>query len=98
MDILQFIAQTKFYIRAYADKLALNFDLHEADVLSLSFTPVNSFIVTNMNLALFKANQVIQKHLKSKLFGSGFPSIPRASPKTRVDTNYTIYYDAASFE
>ena len=85
LDILQFIAETKLYIRAGADKLALNFEIIEAEVMSLSFTPVNAFIVTNMNLALFKASQVLKKNLNWKVFGSGFPSLPRQTPMTRVD-------------
>ncbi len=62
----------------------------------MSFTPVNGFIVTNMNLALFKASQVLQKNLNWRVFGSGFPSLPRQSPKTRVDQDSVIYYDASA--
>ena len=49
-----------------------------------------------MNLALFKAGQVMNKNIKAKVFGTGFPSIPRESPKTRVDQNWTIYYDTSA--
>ncbi len=96
LDILQFIAETRFYIKAGADKLALNFEIVEAEVMSLSFTPVNAFIVTNMNLALFKASQVLKKNLNWKVFGSGFPSLPRQTPKTRVDSNQVMYYDTSA--
>ena len=96
LDILQFMAETKFYIKAEADKLALNFEIVETEIMSLSFTPVNGFIVTNINLALFKASQVFKKNLNWKVFGSGFPSLPRQSPKTRVDKDSVIYYDASA--
>jgi len=96
LDILQFVAETRFYIEASSDKLALNFKIVEAEVLSLAFTPVNYFIVTNMNLALFKATEVIKKNLNWRVFGSDFPSLPRQSPKTRVDENSTIYWDASA--
>jgi hypothetical protein len=64
--------------------------------MSLSFTPVNAFIVTNMNLALFKASQVLKKNLNWKVFGSGFPSLPRQTPMTRVDSTQVIYYDTSA--
>lgn len=64
--------------------------------MSLSFKPVNNFIVTNMNLALFKATQILKKNLNWRVFGSGFPSLARQSPKTRVDKDSVIYYDASA--
>ncbi len=93
---MQFIAETKFYIKAEADKLHLNFEIVDTEVLSLSFTPVNYFIVTNMDLALFKATQVLKKNLHTRVFGSQFPSLPRQSPRTRVDKDSVIYYDASA--
>jgi len=74
----------------------LDFQIVDAEVMSLSFTPVNGFIVTNMNLALFKASQVLKKNLNWNVFGSGFPSLPRQSPKTRVNNDSVIYYDASA--
>jgi hypothetical protein len=35
--------------------------------------------------------------LKSQLFGTGFPTLPRQLPKTRVDQDKTIFYDASAF-
>lgn len=96
MDILQFIAETRIYIKAFADKKTLNFQVLDADVMSLSFTPVNNFIVTNMNLALFKASQVLKKNIGSSVFGTGFPSLSRQSPVTRVDNDSVIYYDSSA--
>jgi hypothetical protein len=49
-----------------------------------------------MNLALFKANQVLQKNLHWRVFGSDFPSLARQSPKTRVDKDTVIYWDASA--
>lgn len=49
-----------------------------------------------MNLALFKATQVLKKNLNWKVFGSGFPSLHRQSPKTRVDRDSVMYYDASA--
>jgi hypothetical protein len=66
--------------------------------MSLSFTPVNGFIVTNMNLALFKATEVLKKNLNWRVFGSGFPSLPRDMPLTRVDATQVIYYDSSAVE
>jgi hypothetical protein len=66
--------------------------------MSLSFTPVNGFFVTNMNLALFKATEVLKKNLNWRVFGSGFPSLPRQTPMTRVDASQVIYYDSSAVE
>lgn len=49
-----------------------------------------------MNLALFKATQVLKKNLNWYVFGSGFSSLPRQSPMTRVDKDSVIYYDASA--
>lgn len=49
-----------------------------------------------MNLALFKASQVLKKNLNWKVFGSGFPSLARQSPMTRVDKDSVLYYDASA--
>ncbi len=35
--------------------------------------------------------------MKSQLFGTGFPTLPRQLPKTRVDQDKTIFYDASAF-
>ena len=74
----------------------MNFEIVEADVTSLTFTPVNNYIVSNMNLALFKATQVIKKNLNWKVFGSGYSTLPRQSPRTRVDKDQVIYWDASA--
>jgi len=78
------LAETRFFIKAYADKLALNFEVASAEALSLEFIPVNNYFVNNMNLALFKFNEVMKKMKNQKVFGTGYPSIPRQSPRTRV--------------
>lgn len=62
----------------------------------MTFSPVDNFYVSNLNLAMFKADQVIKKNLKHRVFGCGFPSLPRESPRTRVDHDYVIYYDASA--
>ena len=98
LDILQFVAITRSFIKASADKLALNFQIVDADVLALSFTPVNNFVVTNMMLALFKATKVLKKNLNWKVFGTGFPSLPRKNPMTKVDKDSVIYYEAPATE
>jgi hypothetical protein len=42
---------------------------------------------------LFKANEVLRKLRGIKVFGSGFPSLPRELPATEVTDDYTIFYD-----
>ncbi len=38
----------------------------------------------------------MKKNLKFKTFGTGFPLLGRQSPKTRVDADSVIYYDASA--
>lgn len=43
----------------------------------MEFRPVNGYFVQNINLALFKTNEVLRKLRGVKVFGSGFHSLPR---------------------
>ena len=61
----------------------------------MSFEPVGDFHVSNINLAMFKANQILHKLKGVKVFGTGFPSLPREFPKTEVTEDYVIYYDGS---
>ncbi len=54
------------------------------DVINLEFRPVGNYYVTNINLALFKAHEVMRKMVGSKVFGTGFPSLPKEHPSTEV--------------
>lgn len=59
----------------------------------MEFKPVGQYYVGNINLALFKTNQILHKLVGTKVFGSGFPSLAREFPGTEVNENYTVYYD-----
>lgn len=50
----------------------------------MEFRPVGSYFVTNINLALFKAHEVMKKMVGSKVFGTGFPSLAKEHPSTEV--------------
>lgn len=76
----------------------MNFEITDATVKSLSFTPVNNFFVTNLNLAFFKAEQVLKKNIGQKVFGTGFPTIPMQFPKTSLDREKVMFYDAAAHQ
>lgn len=44
--------------------------------MNMEFKPVGDFYVTNLNLALFKANEVLDRLKKNRVFGTGYPLIP----------------------
>jgi hypothetical protein len=56
-----------------------------ADIINLTFEPVGSFFVNNINLAMFKANSVLKNVMNTYTFGTGYPTIVRDLPKIRVD-------------
>lgn len=84
VDVLNFTADVKLFIRPAAEKTHLTFTIAEAEVMNMEFKPAGQFYVTNINLALFKANQVLQKLRGLHVFGTGFPSLAREYPATEV--------------
>jgi hypothetical protein len=42
----------------------------------MKFKPVGQFYVGDVDLAMFKANEVIKNLKGTKVFGTGFPIIP----------------------
>lgn len=90
---MNFSADVRFFIEARADKIELDFTIVDAEAVNLNFKPVGSYFVGNINLALFKANQVLHKLKGTKVFGTGFPSLAREAPGTEVTQDYVVYYD-----
>lgn len=85
-------------MRVSAEKTSLTFTLISAKVLNLSFDPVGIFYVNNVNLALFKANEMMKRIVNSTVFGTGYATVPRALPRTKVELDYVIYYDSSQLE
>ncbi len=67
----------------------------DAEAVNMDFKPVGKYYVGNINLALFKTNQVLHKLKGMKVFGTGFPSLARELPATEVTQDYVVYYDLA---
>lgn len=95
--VLKFRSANKVYIKAEATTRTLSFKIFFAEILNMSFEPVGSYFVSNINLAMFKANSVLKSLFNTYTFGTGFPTIPRENPKVRVDANETLYYDSSHF-
>ena len=51
LDILNFEAITKFYVKATVGKYELDFKILDSEVLWLTFHQVNNFTISNLNLA-----------------------------------------------
>ena len=51
----------------------------------LSFEPVGNYYVTDLQLATFRADRILSKLVDTFTFGTGFPTVHREVPKTRVD-------------
>lgn len=88
----------KIYIVAEATTKTLTFKIIEADMMNLSFQPVGNYFVNNLNLAMFKANSVLRRLANTYTFGTGFPTIPRELPRTKVSRDYVIYFDSSHME
>jgi hypothetical protein len=67
-------------------------------MMNLSFQPVGNYFVNNLNLAMFKANSVLRRLANTYTFGTGFPTIQREVPRTKVSRDYVLYYDSSHFE
>jgi len=97
-QVLKFTAGVKIYIVAEASTKTLTFKITQAEMMNLSFQPVGNYFVNNLNLAMFKANSVLRKLANTYTFGTGFPTISRELPKTKVSRNYVLYYDSSHLE
>lgn len=76
-QILKFRAATKIYLKAAPTTKTLTFKVIYADIVNMSFEPVGNYFVSNINLAMFKANSVIKNLFNTYTFGTGFPTITR---------------------
>lgn len=47
---------------------------------------------------MFKANSVLRRLANTYTFGTGFPTIQREVPRTKVSRDYVLYYDSSHFE
>lgn len=92
---MDFTADIQLIVEVAALKTELDFTIRTGQALNLSFKPVGDFYVNNLNLAMFKVDQILHKLKGQKVFGTGFPSIPREYPKTQVDQDYVIFYDGS---
>lgn len=97
-QVLKFKSNVKIYITAAAEAHTLSFKISEAEVLNLTFEPVGSYFVSNIKLAMFKANSVIRSILNTYTFGTGFPTLTRLAPNTKVEDNFVLYYDRSTLE
>jgi hypothetical protein len=92
---MKFSAKTKLYIVVAATTSALSFKIIAVEIMDLSFEPVGTYYVGNMDLAMYRATKVFQKLVNTFTFGTDFPSIPRHTPKTRVEHDWVFYYDTS---
>jgi len=81
------------YIKAGATTKTLTFKLIEAQLENLAFVSGGKYVVKNLELAAFKATQVLKKVENSDAFGTDYPSPTREHPKTRVERDWVFHYD-----
>jgi hypothetical protein len=56
---------------------------------------VGSYFVSNINLAMYKVNAAMKSLINMFTFGTGFPTMPREFPKTRVEEKQVLYSDVS---
>lgn len=84
VNVTKFEARTFFEIKADVERSGLVFQIIDAEVRTFKFTELPDFPVKDMDLALFKGNQAMKKLFKTYTFGTGFPTLPKRYPRTRV--------------
>lgn len=77
IDILKFKAETNTYLLLSLGKTMMDWEILDSDIKTIAFDPDSQFHVNDLNLALFKANEVTNQLKKLKVFGTGFPTFPR---------------------
>jgi hypothetical protein len=92
-EVVKFTASTRLSIVATATASTLSFKIFKATIDDLSFQTVGKYTVNNLDLAEYRATQILSKVENTFTFGTGFPTIPRELPKTRVDQDWVFYYD-----
>lgn len=97
VQVAKFTANIKFYFSAAAGTHSLTFKMINAEVMNMSFDPVDPYYVTNTPLAIFKATQMLKLLRNTNVFGTGFPTIVRHLPQTKVEKDWVIYYDTSHF-
>lgn len=97
VEILRFKSVSKIYIKAGITTKTLTFKIIYGDIINLTFEPVGSYFVSNINLAMFKANSIMNRLKDTYTFGTGYPTIIRELPKTVVEKDYVFYYDSSHF-
>ena len=95
---MKFTAKVKLYITAAATTKTLTFKIKSAAFDDLSYEPVGNYFISNKDLAIWKANKILQKVVDTYTFGTDFPTIVRESPRTRVDRDWVFYYDSSHLE
>ena len=73
--------------------MGLNLEVARAEVINANFYSAGDFYVNNLDLAMFKMDEVLKKLHKNKVFGDGFPILPLENPKVSMNENYTLFYD-----
>jgi hypothetical protein len=92
-EVLKFTVNTRLYIEAAATTKTLSFKIVNATLDDISFDTVGKYNVRNVELATYRASQILKSVENTMTFGTNFPSPTREFPKTRVDRDYVFYYD-----
>lgn len=95
VQVMKITAKTRIYITVEATTKSLSFKITEAEFDDLTFNPVGNYFVNNIDLAFYRATKILKKVVGTQTFGTGFPTVVRELPKTRVDTNWVFYYDSS---
>jgi hypothetical protein len=59
---------------------------------------VNNYFVSNIDLATIKVNAALKSLKNTFTFGTGFPTLTRKMPKTKVEENFVLYYEGSHGE
>lgn len=94
-QVMKFTLKSRVYVTAEASTKTLDFKISSSIIDDISFEPVGNYFVNNFELAKYRAGKVLSKIVGTQTFGTGFPTVARELPKTRVDPNWVFYYDSS---
>lgn len=94
---MKFTVNTRLYIAAAATTKTLTFKIVKASLDDISFETVGKYTVRNLELATYRASQILKSVENTMTFGTNFPSPTKEFPKTRVDRDWVFFYDNSHF-
>ena len=61
VQVLNFHADVEIFVKVSASQRSINLEVMKAEAVDIDFIPVGDFYVNNLDLAMFKVDEVLKK-------------------------------------